>query len=142
MEIVHVGGLSFKVKSKNCTVIFAPGELLIEDFRIAGPGEYEVKGVAVLAVIDGDKLIFRAKIDEVVFLYPASQKEEIDGVDVLFTDDSAAVAKIEPKLVVPMGEEENVKKVIRDLGKEGLVKLPKLVTSADKLSDLMEVVWL
>ena len=45
-------------------------------------------------------------------------------------------------MVIPMGEEEQVKKIIKDLGKEGLSKLPKLLTSADKLPDLLEVIWL
>lgn len=123
-------------------VAFEPGKLTVDDFIISGPGEYEVKGVTVLSLSDNQKLIFRVKIDGVIFLYPGSAKEEVDGIDVLFTDSAELVSKIEPKIVIPMGDDEQIKKVIKDLGKEGLEKLPKLLTSTDKLPDLLEVVWL
>ncbi len=142
MEITHQNNLNFKIKGKNAQVILDTARMTVDDFEISGPGEYEVKGVTVLAIKDDAKLVFRVKIDNVIFLYPGCLKEEIDGVDVLFTDNSEIVSKIEPKMVIPMGEEEQVKKIIKDLGKEGLSKLPKLLTSADKLPDLLEVIWL
>ncbi|OGG06825.1 hypothetical protein A2872_00330 [Candidatus Gottesmanbacteria bacterium RIFCSPHIGHO2_01_FULL_42_12] len=150
MEISRLDTFKFKVKGKSATVTFDLGQVSIDDFNIFGPGEYEVHEVAVLGAKSEDHQIFRVKIDKVTFLYPGlmSEKikdqtlEDIDGVDVLFTSAAQIVSQIEPKLVIPFGEEEPVQKIIKDLGKDGTLKVPKLVTSADKLPDLLEVVWL
>jgi hypothetical protein len=142
MEITRVDNFRFRLKGKTATVLMAPGELMIDDFRITGPGEYEVSGVAVLALKDNDQLVFRVKMEKVVFLYPASLREEVDAVDILFTDKAETAAKIEPKLVIPMGEEGQVQKMIKDLGKEGLEKQAKFLISADRLPENMEVVYI
>ncbi len=150
MEITHQDTFKWKVKGKAATVSFDLGRVLIDDFEITGPGEYEVKGVAVRGVKSQDQQVFRVKIDNVKFLYPGLSTEKlkeevmevVDGVDILFTNNLDLVSQIEPKIAIPFGDEEQVKKFIKDLGKEGIEKLPKLVTSADKLPDLLEVVWL
>ena len=101
-----------------------------EPFVVAGPGEYEVKGVAIRGfgsesnyggskgintiysvVLDGMNLCFLGALDTVAL--PPAAKQELDNIDILFLpiggdgvlsyDDAYKLAvQLEPKAVIPM----------------------------------------
>jgi L-ascorbate metabolism protein UlaG (beta-lactamase superfamily) len=100
-------------------------------YIVDGPGEYEIKGVAIIGVasyhdanngIDrGKNTIYHIEVDSLHLAHlgdlgttlTPSQLEELDGVDILFvpvggffTIDAATAIKviesIEPKIVIPM----------------------------------------
>jgi len=101
-----------------------------QPFVIAGPGEYEVKGIAIrgyaaesgyqkkkrintvyTVLLEGMKLCFLGALGTPVL--PPTLKEELDDVDVLFVpvgdegvlsgaDANKLAAQIEPKLVIPV----------------------------------------
>jgi len=100
-------------------------------FVIRGPGEYEIKGIAVIGVASfhdaedgasrGRNTMYRIEIDGIKFAHlgdvghvlSSAQLDALDGVDVLFvpigglyTIDAEKAAQIisdiEPKIVIPM----------------------------------------
>lgn len=100
-------------------------------FVIRGPGEYEIKGIAVIGVASfhdseegvarGRNTMYRIEIDNIKFAHlgdighvlTSAQLDALDGVDVLFvpiggvyTVDAEKAAQIisdiEPKIVIPM----------------------------------------
>jgi len=118
-----------------------------EPFIISGPGEYEVKGVAVRGFasettyggtkaintiysvsLDGMNLCFMGTHGTAAI--PAAAKQELDDIDILFVpiggggaleyDEAYKLAvQLEPKAVVPMlyGKPENLKAFIKESGK-------------------------
>lgn len=107
------------------------GSISGSPFVVAGPGEYEVKGVALVGIATfhdtsggkerGGNTIYRIEIDglslahlgDLGHVLTPEQVDNLDGVDILFipvggfyTVDSASasevVSEIEPKIVIPM----------------------------------------
>ena len=160
MDIVHLGHSSFKIKGKNATLVtdpFSPegtglkfpkteSEIVtvshqhgdhnaISNFQssliIAGPGEYESKGVKILGIASfhdssagrerGRNTIFKIIMDGVNLCHlgdlghklEAGTIDLLDGVDILMipvggvhTIDvktaAEIIAQLEPKIVIPM----------------------------------------
>ncbi len=161
MDITYLGHASFKIKGKNAVVVTDPYDpqtglkfpkveadivtvthdhfdhsaaslVQGEPFVVAGPGEYEVKGVEIVGVDSfhdtkegserGRSTIFNLKIDKMNIAHLGDlgqdsltdqQVEEIGNVDILmipvggvYTIDAATAAKIasllEPKIIIPM----------------------------------------
>ncbi len=126
-----------------------------EPFAITGPGEYEVKGVAVRGFgsessyggkkgintvysvrLEGMNLCFLGAIGTTEL--SAAVGEELDEIDILFTpvggagalnhDEAEALAvKLEPKAVIPMHyDEKSLKSFLKEAGAEGTKAQEKL----------------
>ncbi len=102
MEITFFAPAGFKIKSKNAVVICDPAEIKIDDFVIAGPGEYEVKGVTVFGTAVGEKVAYNMVIDGVRVCYTEGQINKTDIVDILLMPAKIdeAIIQLEPKVVV------------------------------------------
>ncbi|MBC7836471.1 MBL fold metallo-hydrolase [Acetobacteraceae bacterium] len=135
-----------------------------EPFAITGPGEYEVKGVAVRgfasdSTYGGDKginTIYSIALENMnlVFLgalgtttLPQSAKEELDNIDVLFVPiggngalDPAEAYKLavglEPKAIVPMSyDAAALKSFLKEAGAEDTKPIEKLTVKKKDLSE-------
>ena len=117
-----------------------------EPFVISGPGEYEVKGVAVRGFAsesnyDGAKsinTIYSVSLEGMTLCFlgaqasadlPAAAKQELDDIDVLFVPvDTLGVAnayklsvQLEPKVIVPMHyDDKSLKSFLKEAGAEGV----------------------
>jgi L-ascorbate metabolism protein UlaG (beta-lactamase superfamily) len=129
-----------------------------EPFVIEGPGEYEVKGVAVRGYgskglsegintiysvsLEGMNLCFLGALSSAA-LSPAA-KQDLDDIDLLFlpvgTLGHAEAYKLsvalEPKAVVPMAyTEQSLKAFLKEAGSEGMKPLDKLTVKKKDLQD-------
>lgn len=139
-----------------------------EPFIIRGPGEYEVNGVFILGLA-GKNTIYSIKMDGLNLVHLGDlghplnddQLEKINGVDVLFLpvgevytlgvkEAIAEVAKIEPKIVIPMhyqlsGLKFNlapVENFLEQMGNQEIKPIPKLLVSEETLPGETEIVVL
>jgi hypothetical protein len=125
-----------------------------EPFAIEGPGEYDVKGVAVRgygaeANYDGAmyNTIYSVILENTTLCFlgaqsspelPAAAKAELDEIDILFVPvggngvlDHAAAYKLavglEPKMVIPMCyDKDGLKNFLKEAGAEGVKPVDKL----------------
>lgn len=161
MDITYLGHSSFKLRGKQVTVVTDPFSSMVglpfpkhtsadivtvshdhEDhnaagvvegnpFVVAGPGEYEIKGVGIVGIgvfhddaagaKRGKNTIYRIELDGISIVHlgdlghelSSVEVDSLDGVDILFvpvggvyTIDAATAAKvvseIEPTIVIPM----------------------------------------
>jgi len=130
-----------------------------EPFVIQGPGEYEVKGVAVRGFgvptqYDGKKTIntiYSVTLEGMTLCFlgaqatsdlPAAAKQELDNIDILFvpvdTMGQAAAYKLcvalEPKAVVPMHyTDAQLKSFLKEAGAEGTKPVDRLTVKKKDL---------
>lgn len=134
-----------------------------EPFVIMGPGEYEVKGVAVRGfgsesgydgehlntiysiLLEGTNLCFLGALGSSTL--PPAAKQELDDIDILFVPiggdgvlDKAEAYKLavalEPKAIVPMHyTPESLKAFLKETGVEGVKPIDKLTTKKKDLAD-------
>ena len=213
MEITYLGHSSFKLRGKTVTVVTDPYDASIgikfpkhmsadivtvshdhndhnaantvegSPFVIRGPGEYEVKGVAIVGIgvfhddaggsKRGKNTIYRIELDGVSIVHlgdlghtlKTDQMDGLDGVDILlipvggiYTIDAKiareVVTAIEPSVVIPMhynregldqktfGTLAPVATFLIEIGKEGILPVPKLTVTKDKLPEELQVVVL
>lgn len=158
MDITSLKHSSYRIKGKQATItVLSDGALTIEDrtgessYPIAGPGEYEVKGVGVIGVAHEASTIYRFEIDGVSLLYtggitkqlPTKDIENLDGVDILITSLASVAREIEPSIVIPMVDEKDaLNGFLKELGKEDVAPQPKLSVTKDKIPEEMQVVVL
>ena len=118
-----------------------------EPFVIDGPGEYEVKGVAVRgfgteASYGGTtsiNTVYSVRLENMNLCFlgalsgelPASAKQDLDDIDILFvpvggegtlgaSDAEALAVKLEPRAVIPMSyDEKSLKAFLKEAGAEG-----------------------
>ncbi|HLB95614.1 MAG TPA: MBL fold metallo-hydrolase [Patescibacteria group bacterium] len=118
MIITWQGKENFSLKTKNKQVKIG-AEICLGDLKISTPGEYESGGVQV-EVIDGTIVLFSEKMT-VAWMKKArtlsdQELEKLNGIDVLligvgggvFTETKTAIeviSQIDPKIVIPMYEE-------------------------------------
>lgn len=161
MDITYLGHSSFKLRGKHVTVVTDPFGSMVglpfpkhasadivtishdhEDhnavgvvegnpFVVAGPGEYEIKGVGIVGIgvfhdetggtKRGKNTMYRIELDGMSVVHlgdlghelSSIQVDSLDGVDILFvpvggiyTIDAAGAAKlvseVEPSMVIPM----------------------------------------
>lgn len=118
MIISYLGGEKFKIKTRDAEIFLEDGKVMIDDFVVDGPGEYERKNIFIESPIE--KSAYKLYIEEVKILYIGKVKslsdreiEEIDGIDLIFlpcgADDSMEIkdslnlaATLEPGIVIPM----------------------------------------
>ncbi|MDQ5955255.1 MAG: hypothetical protein QG621_258 [Patescibacteria group bacterium] len=134
-----------------------------EPFVIMGPGEYEVKGVAVRGfgsesgydgehlntiysiLLEGTNLCFLGALGSSTL--PPAAKQELDDIDILFVPiggdgvlDKAEAYKLavalEPKAIIPMHyTPESLKAFLKEAGVEGVKPIDKLTTKKKDLAD-------
>ncbi len=132
-----------------------------EPFVITGPGEYEVKGVAVRGfgtptqyggehmntiysvLLEGTNLCFLGAVSSAQL--PPAAKQELDDIDILFLpvggdgvlDKSEAyklAVGLEPKAIIPMHYDQNsLKAFLKEAGAEGVKPIEKLTTKKKEL---------
>lgn len=146
-------------------VIRGPGEYEVKGVGIVGLSTFhdEKNGAD-----RGKNTIFRIEMDKITIVHLGdlghvlnnSQVDELDGVDILLipvggTHTIASkqaveiIKELEPAIVIPMhfGRKEipyldSYEVFLKELGKENVAKLPKLVVTKDKLPEEMQVVVL
>jgi len=151
-----VGGSPFIVRG--------PGEYEIKGISIIGISSFhdteegKTRGLNTMyrIEIDGVKI---AHLGDVGHVLSSVQVDLLDGIDVLmipvggmYTVDaekaSQIVSDIEPRIVIPMHDARSNKELapldafLKLLGKEGVLPVPKLTVSKDKLPPEMQVVIL
>ena len=134
-----------------------------EPFVIMGPGEYEIRGVAVRGfgspstyggehlntiysvLLEGTNLCFLGAQSSATL--PQAAKQELDDIDILFVPVgssgvlSAAEAyklavSLEPKAIVPMHyDAASLKSFLKEAGSEGVKPIDKLTTKKKDLAD-------
>jgi L-ascorbate metabolism protein UlaG (beta-lactamase superfamily) len=133
-----------------------------EPFVVAGPGEYEVKGVAVRgfggATTYGGKktinTIYSVSLENMTLCFlgtqgqadlPAAAKQELDDIDILFVPvgggevlDAAGANKLAvslgPKVIIPMHyDERSLKAFIKEAGAESAAPQEKLTVKKKDL---------
>lgn len=210
MDITYLGHASFRLKGKTATLVVDPYDDSVglkfpkveadivavshqhfdhnavsavsgTPFLVSGPGEYEVKGIEIVAVQSfhdnkqgserGLNTIYNFRIDKINICHLGDlgqtsltdqQVQEIGNVDILllpvgghFTIDASEANKIatqlEPKIIIPMHfkdtetkveELAGVEKFLKEIGKENLEPVNKLVLTQDKLPEETQVVLL
>jgi Beta-lactamase superfamily domain len=132
-----------------------------EPFVIAGPGEYEVKGVAVrgyasAGINNGLNTIYSVALEGMNLCFlgalsspqiPAAAKQELDDIDILFLPvggegvlDHAEAYKLavqlEPKAIIPMHYSDTSLKVfLKEAGAEAIKPSDKLTVKKKDLSE-------
>lgn len=123
-------------------------------FAITGAGEYEVKGVFIKGFSGISKYGGKEKINTVYFVnmdnisfcflgatsvskLSEEAQEAVDNIDILFvpvskdtlspSDAYKLAVSLEPKLIIPTGDEDMIKAFIKESGEEKPGKLDKLV---------------
>ena len=139
MEISKVG-TGFKIKGKQAVVIIEPaGKIVVGEFAIVGPGEYEIAGVTVTG-IKIPTTVYRLSVDGVNICYfeetieklTQEQVEKLDGIDIILGK------KITPQLVT---EIEPVMMVTTEK-KEGIIPVAKLNIIREKLPTELQTIVL
>lgn len=143
MEIFWLGESSFRLKGKLASVLVGPKGVSVEDILFDGAGEYESRGVMVTGY-NGESMIYQITIDKLNVVYlgfsegssPNKEKlEQIEATDILLTPRSGVVADLEPKIIMPYAKEENLPKLLKELGAEGVSVSPKLSITKDRLPE-------
>lgn len=145
MDIFWLGNSKFRLKGKLATAVVDADGVSIEELLFSGPGEYESKGIMVTGIATEEGTVYQIGIDnlQVIYLTTAAKVEEIEQTDILLTPIASSVAELEPRMIVPYAEDtESLAKLIKELGGEGVVPLPKLTISKDKLPEEPTVVVL
>ena len=120
MQIKYLGQEKFEIKTKE-TKIDLGYRILVNNFELPGPGEYEKGGVFVEGIADNGNIIYVLKVEEMNVCYlgkitrdlKEDEAKEIGNVDILFLplgeDGSVTtkkaldlVTKIDPRIVIPM----------------------------------------
>lgn len=125
MQIKHIGDDKYEVKSKDVTIILGH-EIVVNNFVLPGPGEYEKSGVFVEGIPDNKNTIYVIKAEEINLCYlgkithdlKENEVKEIGDTDILFVPlgkeetlgvkkSVALISKIDPKIAIPMYFNEN-----------------------------------
>lgn len=120
-------------------------------FSIEGPGEYEVSGVSILA--QSSKMEKEIDITEIIvddvsiiyvrdgFQYSKLLHDNLGQIDILvieITEDksiSDLINKFDPEILIPVGEEEIVEKVLATSGVAKFTKEKKFKSKSEKLGN-------
>lgn len=120
MQIKYLGAEKFELKTKDVRIMLAY-DILINDFELNGPGEYEKSGVFIEGIADNGNTIYLIKAEDINLCYLGKishdlredEAKEIGNVDVLFVpmgEDGSLptkkaldlISKIDPRIVIPM----------------------------------------
>jgi len=124
-----------------------------QPFVIDGPGEYEIKGLAIRGFAVNGKFVYLGQLAGFRIVHLGSLVdledkilEELDGVDILLLkpDEKSQkmVREIEPAIVIPMAyEESELARFCKEMGVEAEI-LEKLVINRGELGEETKVVSL
>ena len=123
-------------------------------FSVVGPGEYEVRGVFIKGFAGSSNYAGKEKINTVYFInmdnisfcilgatstakLSEEAMEAVDDIDILFvpvskdtlspSDAYKLAVSLEPKLIIPVGDEDMIKAFVKESGEEKPGKMDKLV---------------
>jgi len=148
----------------------------VKDFRVVidGAGEYEIGGVSIIGVAAGEGTTYIIKMDGITFLHlgllgkqlTEQQIDKYPSIDILFVpvggteagtvsakEATDLVAKLEPKLIIPIGFKRKddtklslpmapVADFLKEMGKETIAGQSKLTITKEKLPAEPEVIVL
>ena len=145
-------------------VVFTDNSLNISNFLgekivVAGAGEYEIGGVEIWGSdIEGGKTVYDIKIDGISVMILGELKEalsdkkveRIEGIDVLMAPvmigDKVSFKIIKDwakkwgvNYLIPVGDEENLKKFLDDADEEGIEAIDSLKVDKENLPDGLEL---
>lgn len=145
MEIKLAGEDKLLLKGKDNELFVEAGKIKTSSIEITGPGEYEVGNVQILGVkADTGDVNYKVKIDNitVAIMFEQGSLEAFTDVHILLSVISLGdlVLKLEPKIVVVWGAEGD--RLLREIGKEGVMQVAKLSVKHEKLPQELEAVWL
>lgn len=171
VEIFHLDGDSLRVKSKKSTVIVDPTSSIsktpadavlatkyqeetadkVVDSRmlINAPGEYEVGGLKVTGLRDGDSVSFNLNVDDIDTIIAKNSSlsktaDRFEGCEVLLLNvdsdlNQSVVTALEPSVLILYGVK--AKEGAKTMGKE-VSPTNKFSVNKDKLPEEMELVLL
>lgn len=160
MVITYQGGETFKISQGSLALVLNPKSKVAADitlfstgkgetsdkagFVINGPGEYEVKDVAIkgflsetpskkintiyMMEVEGMNLCFLGELGNTEL--PADTLEQLEDIDILFApvDAYKIAVSLEPGLIIPMGyTPESLKKFLKEAGEDAVKPEEKLV---------------
>jgi hypothetical protein len=151
MIITYHGVECFKIAQGELSLVINPNSKMSTDvtvftdkhgdtsdksgFVIDGPGEYEVKGVFVKGFSDHTFLVTFEGI-KLCFLGLEANREEIEGVDILFVRPNAykTAVTLEPAVMIPMNYDKNtLAQFLKEAGEKNGGALDKLVVKKKDL---------
>lgn len=142
MEIFWLGHSSFRIKGKVANVLIDQNGVSVEDKQFSGPGEYESKGVMITGINDSGNTIFQVAVDGLNVVHLGSPdnltREKLEGIEethILLTPISSSVSDLEPQIIIPYADSENLGKLLKELGAESNPPQGKLVMTKDKLPE-------
>lgn len=159
MEIKLLRDRALLLKGKTGSLVVDPQDQLsfqekevdTDKLEILGPGEYEVKGIKILGIADGEKTNYEIKIDELRLAVIHGKIEErheeaFSDLDILLLsypteETQELILKLEPKIVV-LYRTEDATKFLKALGQENVVPTSRVVIKKDTIPAELEVVWL
>ena len=120
MQIKYLGDGKVEIKTKDATILLGQ-HVIINDFVLPGPGEYEKSGIFVEGISDRNNTIYLIKAEEINVCYLGTiscdlaedKTKEIGDIDILFVPlgqkesqeikkATDLVSKIDPKIVIPI----------------------------------------
>ncbi|OQA04780.1 MAG: hypothetical protein BWY68_00130 [bacterium ADurb.Bin400] len=120
MNIKYLGADKFEIKAGPVKIELGY-KLTIDGFEIPGAGEYEKAGIGILGIPDEDNTIYVLCVEDINICYlgriirelSVDEVKEIGNIDILILPlgesgtlptkkASGLVAKIDPKVVIPM----------------------------------------
>ena len=135
------------ITTKTTTITFDIAEFTIDaDLKVGkiqGPGEFEIGDVTIRGIdIDQGRTLYDAEIDGVHVGIIGGFEEGLDDLgvsDILCTSSIRAIREIEPKIVVAMG---NVDQMVAELKVPARAEKKLKIKKADALPATLEVVAL
>lgn len=144
MEITYLGQSSYKIKTKDLSLVINPvdkvnadvvlytGKVLDavgERLTITGPGEYELSGVNIFGISTGeDNTMYSIEFDGAAVLHCGMLNhaleenilEKLDEITVLMIplEGIKAISSIEPAYVVPLAQETDLGRFFKEMGVE------------------------
>jgi hypothetical protein len=133
VHIIWRGQFRFQIivspaKGEQLKINIDDSKILVGDFVIEGPGEYEIKDVFVQGV-NSDYLI-DAEGMRICYLLGGEKADEFGEVDILLVPANKAklVSQIEPRIVIPMGvSPPGISKFLKEMGRKTITPQPKLL---------------
>ena len=145
MEVSYLGKNSVRIVARSVKIVVDGDKLTFpgsNEVVIDGPGEYEVKGMMITGVPVGEDTAYIIQGDggsvgilsNVTETLSAEALEQLSEKDVLFIAAAGheLIGKLEPKYVIPLGEGDELKKFLDEMGAASVEKQPKLkITGKD-----------
>lgn len=157
MDITYLGQASFKIRGRTASVVIDPvksieADIIVPGPIVAGPGEYEIKGISILGFKNAENTIFVYEVDgmRICYLKNVDQNvsdtmiESLGDIDILLISVGGKAAEIitniEPTITIPMNF-DSPEEFIKQVGM-AVERLPKLLIKKEELGENQKVVVL